>query len=143
MSDDSDDEKNPRMEIVIARLLDAGVKAIQIEFDGSGDSGSVYAVEFLDRVPDKGGQATAPVVIGSSILTAMVPGEQGGSAEAIDPSEFFETWAYDILGGCGIDWVNNDGGYGTVTVDLSTRAVHVEMNERITSSELHEFEYTI
>ena len=52
-----------------------------------------------------------------------------------------EQLAYDFLGDTHGGWENNDGAYGEFCFDASARCIHLEFNERFTSSELftHDF----
>jgi hypothetical protein len=52
-----------------------------------------------------------------------------------------EQLAYDFLSDTHCGWENNDGAYGEFCFDASVRCIHLEFNERFTSSELftHDF----
>ena len=52
-----------------------------------------------------------------------------------------EQLAYDFLSDTHGGWENNDGAYGEFCFDAGARCIHLEFNERFTSSELftHEF----
>ena len=52
-----------------------------------------------------------------------------------------EQLAYDFLSDTHGGWENNDGAYGEFCFDANARCIHLEFNERFTSSELftHEF----
>jgi len=47
-----------------------------------------------------------------------------------------EQLAYDLLSDTHGGWENNDGAYGEFCFDASARSIHLEFNERFTSSEL-------
>jgi hypothetical protein len=52
-----------------------------------------------------------------------------------------EQLAYDFLSDTHGGWENNDGAYGEFCFDAGARCIHLEFNERFTSSELftHDF----
>jgi hypothetical protein len=79
---------------LFAALKDAGVTSVEIRYDGGGDSGQVEDVEFY-----------------------------GPNGYTTEPSDKFEgdlqDLAYHILEQhYDYDWYNNDGGYGTITIEL-------------------------
>jgi NADH dehydrogenase FAD-containing subunit len=47
-----------------------------------------------------------------------------------------EHLAYDFLSDTHCGWENNDGAYGEFCFDASARCIHLEFNERFTSSEV-------
>jgi hypothetical protein len=79
---------------LFAALKDAGVTNVEIKYDGGGDSGQVEDVEFY-----------------------------GPNGYTTEPSDKFEgdlqDLAYHILEQhYDYDWYNNDGGYGTISIEL-------------------------
>ena len=52
-----------------------------------------------------------------------------------------ERCAYDFLSDTHGGWENNDGAYGEFCFDASARTVHLEFNERFTSSELYTHDF--
>ena len=52
-----------------------------------------------------------------------------------------EQLTYDFLSDTQAGWENDDGAYGEFCFDASARTIHLEFNERFTSSELftHDF----
>lgn len=78
--------------VLCAAMAAGGVATVTIHFTGYGDSGQIDDVEI-----------------------AMV----AGHTEPTDLAEQLEDWAYTFLEGTGVDWQNNDGGYGNITFDLT------------------------
>lgn len=100
------------MSIILAKLADQGVSDIRIMYDGSGDNGDIHSVEYIDS------------------KDALVEIENKG-----DITTILEDLCYnDLLGQVG-DWVNNEGGYGTVIINVSTGEYSIESHQRITSTE--------
>ena len=57
-----------------------------------------------------------------------------------------ETWAYKLLDETGEDWVNNEGGYGSITVtgfQKEKLEVVTDMNVRVLSRETSQHEMEI
>lgn len=90
---------------------------ITIEFSGSGDSGSIEAVSGID--------------------------------EMIIKADFYGKWLFDyvdnladeILDISGHDWYNNEGGHGTIEIDVPNRKIKLEMSIAYTHYEEFEEEY--
>lgn len=82
--------------VIRDRCLKEDITKIIIEFDGSGDSGSIHSI-----LMEKNGD------------TQLV---------TLEPEDFHkqvEDWGYQYLSGTGVDWYNNDGGYGEIIFDLT------------------------
>lgn len=92
-----------------AAFREAGIDYLKIEFDGSGDSGSITGI-YLD------GSWEAPV--------------KGKLYELL------ENWAYELLEKTGVDWYNNDGGYGEIIFDMTENKFSYEVYGRYTQSNL-------
>lgn len=84
---------------ILDRLTLAGAENICIEFDGSGDSGTIQEIDGLTR------------------------------NEHITKDDL-EDWAYDLIEGTGVDWYNNEGGFGTINIDVSKRTYNFEVHYR-------------
>ena len=93
----------------IADLLAvAGIDSVEIYFDGAGDSGSIEEI--------------AGITDGESVEIKDFLREQ------------IESWADAVLDSTGVDWYNNDGGFGTITIDVKGRTYEYEVNQRQTTS---------
>lgn len=62
-----------------------------------------------------------------------------GSIEDVYPDpgvlrERVEDWAYKVLEGTGVDWYNNDGGHGEITIDVEKRTFEYVVNQYETNS---------
>ena len=56
-------------------------------------------------------------------------------------SDVVEQLAYDFLSDTHGGWENNDGAYGEFCFDAAARCIHLEFNERFTSSELYTHDF--
>jgi hypothetical protein len=79
---------------LFAALKDAGVTNVEIRYDGGGDSGQVEDVDFYGENLD------------TAVLTDMYEGDMQDLAYHILEQHY--NW----------DWYNNDGGYGTINIEL-------------------------
>ncbi len=88
--------------LTIMKLHDLDIRTIHVSFSGGGDDGGISDVEC---------ETTEGNYIGS-------PG-----------SDMLEDLFYDTINGCTDlegDWVNNNGGYGTLMIDLEKQVYTVE-----------------
>jgi hypothetical protein len=85
-----------RLALLEARVL--GVRTLTIEYSGSGDSGSINDIAF------DGGSYTPQSDVDA-------PGQPRLYTR-------LEQAAYEVLGPLPFDWQNNDGGSGTLTIDI-------------------------
>jgi hypothetical protein len=97
-------------------LKDRGVKQIRVTYEGSGDSGSIDNVLYYDKEDD----------------------EYYSSQLNISESQHddIQNLAYPMLDGLE-DWYNNEGGYGTITIDLDEFIYNIQNNIRITEVEMY------
>lgn len=96
---------------LIPALKAAGAKALVVNYDGSGDSGEIQSIkEFSDDERE----------VEIEVL--------GLDTQAIDNA------ACDILSGQGIDWYNNEGGFGNVVVRADSDKILIENNRRVEES---------
>src|ERR1044071_9303530 len=99
-----------------AALLALHVARVDTEFNGGGDEGAIDPPVCYDRA-----EGPEPVVI-------EIPAKL-----AEDVRELF----YDVLDLMDFDWVNNEGGFGSLAWTLADDTILVDGNERITTSEAH------
>lgn len=93
---------------VIEDLRKIKVKKVEINFSGGGDDGSIEYVEFL---PDT-------------------------ITESEELKDQIEEWAYIVLDLIGVDWCNNDGGFGFIKINVHQGTYSYEVNQYYTESSL-------
>jgi hypothetical protein len=115
---------------VLSRLE---VQTVRVSFDGSGDEGAIEWIEYYPAMTD-------------ALETAMVEhprGERrfdGGRWETVfrqttqTIEEAIKELTYDYLEETDVDWYNNDGGYGALTIDVGRATVELEVNTRVVDS---------
>jgi hypothetical protein len=115
---DADNDNN----LMLAEILqakDLGYKYIVIAYEGAGDSGSIDYVGYSNEVEiDYYNQINhEPIPTGNGVL---------------------ENWAYKVLNNVS-DWYNNEGGFGTIILDLYANTYTINNNVRITNIEEEEY----
>jgi hypothetical protein len=103
-------------------LMAVGITHVTVTFDGSGDSGQIESI---------GAWAGETAV---DFPATEIP-------YAALTWDVVEQLAYDFLSDTHGGWENNDGAWGEFCFDAAARCIHLEFNERFTSSELttHDF----
>lgn len=125
---------------LIAHLEAAGVASVDVDFDGCGDSGSIEEASCFDAnetpmtltdspiemdllVVDHGHFDSTSQKWVSEIVRKTLP-----LAQALD--DFIE----DEVEGTGINWYDNDGGFGYWRLNVAERLLDFEINVRYTES---------
>lgn len=111
----------------------ARITRVEGDYDGSGDSGDMSIWFFQERLPPPPTGTNQPAQISIDRLNEaagkrlLIEGERPlVTKEAYD--EFLNGMWHMLPGG----WEINDGSYGEVTLDVETRKITVEHNERYT-----------
>lgn len=119
---------------IIPILIAHQITYVTVSFDGGGDDGSINDISF-----DPGDQNTpvknAPV---EYLATARLF-DDGRWTTQLAPqqttlSEAIEELTYDYLNETGVDWCNNDGGFGELVIDVAQNTVSLDINVRYTES---------
>ena len=108
-------------------FLYAGIDTVTVEFEGSGDEGHIEACEFKDR--------DGSIANIDHCTLSFNGGEEG------NVTEYVEKLCEAILEETGLDWYNNAGGQGTITMSPLEDAIHVEMEINFHDYEQFEFEF--
>lgn len=102
---------------LLLALKDRGVKSISINFSGSGDSGDIDDIEFTDMNDNN---------------------SWSDAYQADNPQEFenkIRDLFFDFVDNQACrhgDWVNNEGGYGTMHIDVLTGKWDLDYHQRTT-----------
>jgi hypothetical protein len=119
---------------LLCTLKEAGVSLVVVEFDGSGDSGSITGVEIEGGTPPL--EAQWLFSSSSWVNEEWVTTEE---VKSLPLNEVLEAWCYDSLEESQIDWYNNDGGFGELRIDLVEGEVKLEVNQRYTEISTYHF----
>ena len=102
----------------IIKAKDLGYKYIIVTYEGSGDSGSVEDIYMCNIVPD------GPWGYDRNDKREDVDGKD---------REIIEQWAYDEALYNVSDWYNDEGGYGTIAIDVNDATYKIENSVRVMS----------
>lgn len=137
--------------LIRQQLVAGGLRTVGYSFDGSGDSGSVDHMKLhadpttpLQEILDANGcleTFNSATIYGYS--NGKYQSKTNPAFEKIDPlldqvtgaENYLEEMAYAALEHFDGDWVNNEGGYGTVAIDLVTGAFYIDGSQRVSSEE--------
>lgn len=110
-------------------LAAAGITCIVVTFDGYADSGQIEAVEACI------GDAAA--VLPPVDIEVATPAWDGSELHrrTLPLGEAIEQLAYAFLEETHGGWENNEGAFGEFTFDVQERAIRLDYNERIETSE--------
>ena len=121
------------LRLLLPVLRQHGTGNVTVSFDGSGDEGSVDQACFENRDFDGSTVevtclSTANEFVDGQWITTQVE-TQKTVTEAID------VLTDDYLAETGVDWYNNDGGFGELFINVDEGHVSLEVNTRWTDSE--------
>lgn len=126
----------PHAKELLRQLQSAGVTEITIDFDGSGDSGSVQSVSFNPTskvmLSTKWAEKSSRYVDGKWI--------EEWKETTVDAEEGCTALCYELLESTGIDWYNNDGGFGELEITLDPIEITLNVNTRYTEYNTDSFE---
>lgn len=136
-----------------AHLLLHGVKEVVVDFDGSGDSGSLGDVSLVFA---DGHEGDTEKILGTSLQALKVVSKYNRESNRwirstvpalMSVEELLKDATYIALEESGLDWYNNDGGYGKLFLRLRDSntgrpELVLNMNIRVTSIEEYVFVYT-
>jgi len=129
---------NKEIDSLFAQLRLHNVAKIVITFEGAGDSGSIDSVSLMDA-SDK--HVTTPI---TTILWTSENYHDAGKPKDTTLQAALEDLGYQMLDKTGVDWYNNDGGYGEIVINISNIddiCVEFDMNQRYTEVENTQFDF--
>ena len=108
-----------KLKRILLELKDLGIKRAYIYFDGSGDDGEIHDIDFQNYLHDRPPAYNEVQTPSDKIM------------------EDLRDWAYDMIteyvdGEYGGDWVNNDGGYGNINLNVQHGSYHFNYSQRTT-----------
>ena len=123
-------------EVLFDGLRLVGVAHVLVSFDGSGDSGQIESI-------DARSDLDACVTLSAAQITFVgIDWQSGAPTERrLTLEGAVEELVYDLLSDTHSGWHDNDGAYGEFCIDARARSIHLEFNERFTSSELYTHDF--
>jgi hypothetical protein len=128
---------------IFEQLRAAGASSITISFDGSGDSGSIESVDIYNA--DNQRMQIDLTVIYPKEKSSWVDDKWITETEEKEMpiADALEAYCYDELEKTEIDWYNNDGGFGQMTINLDDKVeIELEVNTRYTEYHSETFDLT-
>lgn len=128
---------------IFEQLRAAGANSITISFDGSGDSGSIESVDIYNA-DNQRMQIDLTVIYPKEKSTWVDDKWVTETEEKEMPiADALEAYCYDELDKTEIDWYNNDGGFGQMTINLDDKVeIELEVNTRYTEYHSETFDLT-
>ena len=123
-------------EVLFDGLRLAGIAQVLVSFDGSGDSGQIESIDARNDADHHVSLPAAQIIFAGIDWQTRTPIEHRLTLEAA-----VEELVYDLLSDTHGGWENNDGAYGEFCIDARARTIHLEFNERFTSSELYTHDF--
>lgn len=124
------------------------IDAINVDFDGSGDDGAIDGADFWSgdtRVDVSALEIQfwkSPRNVWDSTKNRWVQEDPTQVTEPV--GEMVKQHVLDLLERSGVDWYNDDGGYGSWEWYAATSVAAFNVYQRITHSDLvHSSEYTL
>jgi transcriptional/translational regulatory protein YebC/TACO1 len=116
--------------------------SISITFEGSGDSGCKEGIEWETSDPDMTAEQVKVLlekpVIGAKVLTAWSFTESGMvpvyDENILTLEEVIDSMCFDYLEMHLSGWENNDGAYGSITIDIEEKRIYMDANVRETKN---------
>lgn len=109
-------ELQPRKLALVEALRKLGIASVVAVYDGAGDSGQI---ESIAAYTADGSEIT----IKGQIIVADAPPEP--------MEEVLDAFCWDCLVAYHQGFENNEGGYGEITIEIATRKVTIDHNDRI------------
>jgi len=117
---------------ILPPLREHGVRTVTVRFDGSGDDGSIQDIDY--------GEATltpASILVDVDVVHRSFNGREWTTTLVVEReilNNAIEAVTSDYLAETGVDWYNNDGGFGELIIDVARTTVTLEVNVRYTES---------
>lgn len=121
------------LQVVLPVLREHGVSQVDVNFDGSGDSGCVDGATYEPR--DFDGSA---VMVRTRSYSRFHRDDQWVTEleeREVTMDDAVASIVDDYLSETNVDWYNNDGGYGEFKIDVDVGSVFLEVNTRYTNSD--------
>lgn len=132
-------------DLVLTQLRTLGVSHVEVSFSGGGDSGSIDKAFCRDANGKKLDLPETKFDWPRERSTYTGDGwKRETYTEKLTLEQILEALTNDALEEQGLDWYNNDGGQGQLTIDFAQSPPEIELNVgiNITETEDHEFNFS-
>ena len=107
---------------ILRALAARGIASVTIEYDGEGDSGQIDGILAYDSKEQ-------PVAIDRPVRLALYRSK--GTSDYASLREALDDFAWLLLGHFHDGFVNNEGGFGTIRIDVAKRSVFLDHDDRV------------
>ena len=101
---------------ILFELRSIGVNKLYIYFDGCGDNGDIGDIEYFDILDQ---HRTSEYITSSS-----------------DIDDRLRDWSFELINeytdSHGFDWINNDGGFGHIVIEVESGEYKLNFSQRVT-----------
>lgn len=116
---------------LLAALKTIGASFAEVEYDGEGDSGQIEGIHAYNKDGQTISLKSQPITIG-----------EGDTAESYESLEdCIETFAWDVIGLHHDGFENNEGGYGTLTINVADGTITLSHSDRFVDVTVTETEF--
>jgi hypothetical protein len=123
---------------LLTQLNLLGAKEVRVEFQGGGDDGQIEGVYMLDN-----NGAYVDVPDDMIAWTYQTYGNQQSEQKEIKLVDALEDLCNRALDDTGLDWYNNDGGQGNLTIDFKENPPSIKLNVGINHTTTDDYEYDL
>jgi hypothetical protein len=123
---------------LLTQLNLLGAKEVRVDFQGGGDDGQVDGVYMLDN---NGAEIELPDDM--IAWTTLTYGDQEAEAKPTKLVDALEDLCSRALDNTGLDWYNNEGGQGNLTIDFKENPPSIMLNVGINHTTTESYEYDL
>ena len=125
-------------ETLLTQLNLLGAKKVFVEFRGGGDDGQVEGVSYLDKHDEMQDIPTDMIA-----WTKIAYGHQTAEQKQETLVDALEDLCYRALDETGLDWYNNEGGQGQLTIDFTESPPKISLNVGINHMSTDDYDYDL
>jgi hypothetical protein len=126
---------------VMTELVQRDIAEVVIEFDGCGDEGQIDSMHCTKVDGTEGSLEFPSNIPGTRVSAGSMIWNHRASKYVNEPvdrpammADILDEWAYELLQQTGVDWINNEGGYGQILIVPSADLIECTMHARFIDS---------
>ena len=123
---------------LLTQLNLLGAKQVRIEFQGGGDDGQIEGTYIFDRNDNY-------IDVPNDMIawTSLTYGNQQSEQKPTKLIDALEDVCQRALDNTGLDWYNNDGGQGNLTIDFRDNPPSIKLYVGINQTTTDDYEYDL
>ena len=123
---------------LLTQLNLLGAKEVRVEFQGGGDDGQVDGVYMLDN-------NSSEIEVPDDMIawTTLTYGEQEAESKPTKLVDALEDLCSRALDNTRLDWYNNAGGQGSLTIDFKENPPTITLHVGINQTTTDDYEYDL